>query len=195
VVLVVPHALHVAGAAAALDDRDSLPGASGGPSRMLGSLWARNTVLTPGLYPAGLVVLALVGLPREPFMLVRMDRVDRDRASPGRRLHAPPLPGPPGAAAHGAGPGVVDPRLDRSARSGSAGLLLLGHALPRRVPQRGHAAAARRGHAAGLRGLRERFTLTPVVETTVPNRGDVWLEYYGDASQLRLGLCRIEGRR
>jgi len=43
--------------------------------------------------------------------------------------------------------------------------------------------------------MRERFTLDPVIETTTPNRGDVWLEYYGDASQFRLGLYRIRARR
>jgi CRISPR/Cas system endoribonuclease Cas6 (RAMP superfamily) len=42
--------------------------------------------------------------------------------------------------------------------------------------------------------MRERFVLEPVVETLVPNRGDVWLEYYGDAPELRMGLYRIRAR-
>ncbi len=42
--------------------------------------------------------------------------------------------------------------------------------------------------------MRRRFTLEPLIERTVDNRGDVWLEYYGDASRLRLGLYRIRPR-
>lgn len=39
--------------------------------------------------------------------------------------------------------------------------------------------------------LLERFDLEPVYEVQVPNRGDVWLAYYGDAPALTLGLYRI----
>jgi 4-amino-4-deoxy-L-arabinose transferase-like glycosyltransferase len=39
--------------------------------------------------------------------------------------------------------------------------------------------------------LAARFRLEPVVERIVPNRGDVWLEYYGDSPTLRLGLYRL----
>ena len=42
--------------------------------------------------------------------------------------------------------------------------------------------------------LRERFRLEPLFEEEVINRGDVWLEYYGDSPRLRLGLYRIERR-
>ena len=42
--------------------------------------------------------------------------------------------------------------------------------------------------------LRESFTLEPVIEKVVKNRGDVWMEYYGDAPELRLGLYRIRPR-
>ena len=41
------------------------------------------------------------------------------------------------------------------------------------------------------RKMRERFTLEPVLEKALQNRGDVWLEYYGDAPVLPLGLYRI----
>jgi hypothetical protein len=303
-ILVLPHALHVAGAAAALDDRDSLPGASGGLSRMLGSLWARDTVLTPGLYPVGLVLLAAVGvagpllrkesrgalrsrvallvaaaialavyaldlcranmarvhvpgallvtmlaaaglvllwerlrsaalrgllvlvvagsavptvrtlwaptneqaeedflqvalakLPRQPYTLVRLDRVDRDRASPGADFthhHFPDyLVRPP------MGPGRVSsihdfidqPDLDRPA------FFYWGMRCHAEFRNEGTPPPHGEATQPACARMRERFTLVPVVETTVPNRGDVWLEYYGDASQLRLGLYRIEPRR
>ena len=42
--------------------------------------------------------------------------------------------------------------------------------------------------------MRERFNLEPLVEEDVPNRGDVWLEYYGDAPTLKLGLYRVRQR-
>nr|WP_235880151.1 glycosyltransferase family 39 protein [Polyangium aurulentum] len=40
----------------------------------------------------------------------------------------------------------------------------------------------------------EQFVLEPVFEREIPNRGDVWLEYYGDAPTLRVGLYRIRPR-
>jgi hypothetical protein len=39
--------------------------------------------------------------------------------------------------------------------------------------------------------MRERFRLTPVVEKTIPNRGDVWLEYYSDQPTFLVGLYRV----
>lgn len=42
--------------------------------------------------------------------------------------------------------------------------------------------------------MRERFVLEPVIERTVPNRRDVWLEYYGDAPRFKLGLYRVRPR-
>jgi hypothetical protein len=39
------------------------------------------------------------------------------------------------------------------------------------------------------------YRLEPVIEREVPNRGDVWLAYYGTAPTLRLGLYKIEGTR
>ena len=39
--------------------------------------------------------------------------------------------------------------------------------------------------------LRDDYRLAPVLERTVPNRGDVWLPYYGDAPELKLGLYRV----
>jgi hypothetical protein len=42
--------------------------------------------------------------------------------------------------------------------------------------------------------MRRDFLLEPVIEEEVPNRGDVWLDYYGDSPTLRLGLYRIRPR-
>ncbi len=44
------------------------------------------------------------------------------------------------------------------------------------------------------RKMRERFTLEPVIEEELPNRGDVWLDYYGDAPTLKVGLYRIRAK-
>ncbi|APR85656.1 Hypothetical protein A7982_11005 [Minicystis rosea] len=299
--VVLPHALHVLGAASALEDRDSLPGANGGLSRMLRSVVAEDTILTPSLYPAALVLLAIVGLgeslvlkrselraraalvlaaviavatygldlcranmarvhvpgallvtmlaaagvaaiwerwprhwarallvlavagsavptavklwaatneqaeedflrealarlPAEPYTLVRMDRADRNQASPGSDFthhHFPDyLVRPPMGAGRVSSirDWIDEPDFERPsffywgmrchAEFREAG----------RPPPHGDAvqpACAR---------LRERFELIPVLEKTVPNRGDVWLEYYGDAQMLRLGLYRIRRR-
>lgn len=43
--------------------------------------------------------------------------------------------------------------------------------------------------------MRERFDLRPVLERDVPNHGDVWLSYYGDAPAMRLGLYEVRERR
>jgi hypothetical protein len=42
--------------------------------------------------------------------------------------------------------------------------------------------------------LRRDFALEPVLEWDAPNRGDVWLDYYGDAPTLHLGLYLIRPR-
>lgn len=42
--------------------------------------------------------------------------------------------------------------------------------------------------------MRARYALEPVLERAVPNRRDVWLEYYGDGPTLRLGLYRVRAR-
>lgn len=39
--------------------------------------------------------------------------------------------------------------------------------------------------------MHEQFRLEPVIEWDEPNRGDVWLNYYSDASTLRIGLYRV----
>ncbi|MCB9730823.1 MAG: glycosyltransferase family 39 protein [Deltaproteobacteria bacterium] len=44
------------------------------------------------------------------------------------------------------------------------------------------------------RAMAERFRLEPVVEWTVPNAGDVWISYYGDAPSLTVGLYRVHPR-
>lgn len=302
--LVLPHAAHVLGAAAALEERDSLPGTGAGALwRMARATLSMNTVLTPSLYPIALAVLAaaalgeslvlkrsretlrarlalavaagialatygldlcranmarvhvpgallvtmlaaagialvwerarhpaaraalvlsvglaavptaralwaptneqaeedflreaLARLPDAPYTLVRMDRADRDRRSPGADFthhHFPDyLVRPP------MGKGrvssirdfIAEPDLDRPAYFYWG---MRCHAEFRGVD-------APRPHGDALQPacarMREAFALEPVVERTVPNRGDVWLEYYGDAPSLRLGLHRINMR-
>jgi hypothetical protein len=302
--LVAPHAAHVLGAAAALENRDSLPGTvAGGAAPVVRSLITLDTVLTPSLYPVALVALAVVGLveslvlkrsretlrprlalllaaivalatygldlcranmarvhvpgallvtmlaaaglaliwdrarhplaraavvlaiagaavptaralwaptneqaeedflrealahlPHEPYTLVRMDRADRDRSSPGSDFthhHFPDyLVRPP------MGPGRVSSIrdfLDQPDRDRPS-YFYWGtrcHA-EFRVPD------APRPHGDALQPacarMRDTFDLEPVITRTVPNRGDVWLEYYGDAPELRLGLYRINMR-
>lgn len=41
------------------------------------------------------------------------------------------------------------------------------------------------------RAIIEGFTLEPVTELDLPNRGDPWIPYYGDAPTLHLGLYRV----
>jgi hypothetical protein len=42
--------------------------------------------------------------------------------------------------------------------------------------------------------MHQDFRLEPVFEEDVPNHGDVWLRYYGDAKTLRVGLYRVSPR-
>ena len=123
-----------------------------------------------------------------------MDRANRDRSSPGSDFthhHFPDyLVRPP------EGPGrvssirdfIAQPDLDHPA------FFYLGMRCYAefRVP------SAPRPHGEALQGacarMRDRFALDPVVERRVKNRGDVWLEYYGDAPELTLGLYRIRRR-
>lgn len=49
-------------------------------------------------------------------------------------------------------------------------------------------------HQEACREMHDRFALEPVHARTVPNRGDVWLEYYGDARALPLTLFRVRPR-
>lgn len=44
------------------------------------------------------------------------------------------------------------------------------------------------------RQLRTGYALEPLLERTVPNRGDVWLPFYGDSPSLTLGLYRVRPR-
>jgi hypothetical protein len=44
------------------------------------------------------------------------------------------------------------------------------------------------------RAFRDAFALEPVAERDLPNRGDVWIPYYGDAPTLRVGLYRVRPR-
>lgn len=46
-------------------------------------------------------------------------------------------------------------------------------------------------HQPACQQMHERFTLEPVYRREVPNRRDVWLEYYGDAPTLPLTLYRV----
>lgn len=303
--LVVPQAVHVFGSVEALEDRDSLPGASAsGLSRLLSTTLTEDTVLTPSLYPVALVPLALLGL-AEPlvdrsrrdalrgrlallvaalvalaiygldlcranmarvhvpgallvtllaaaglayaferlrtvasgavalavvasaiptafalwaptneqaeedflrralaelpsdrlYTLVRMDRADRNRDSPGSSFthhHFPDyLVRPP------TGAGRVSSIADFLERPDLAqpaffylGMRCYAEFRPAGTPPP-HGDALQPACAR----LRDRFDLEPLLEQTVPNRGDVWLDYYGDAPELRLGLYRIRGPR
>lgn len=49
-------------------------------------------------------------------------------------------------------------------------------------------------HQPACQEMHRRYTLEPVFTRVVPNRGDVWLEYYGDAPTLRLSLYRVRPR-
>lgn len=137
---------------------------------------------------------ALARLPAEPYTLVRMDRADRDRASPGSDFthhHFPDyLVRPPG------GPGRVSSIHDWLAQPDFSrpAFFYLGT----RCYAEFRPADAPRPHGDALqpacaRLLRE-AKLEPVLEVNVPNRGDVWLEYYGDAPSLKLGLYRLAPR-
>lgn len=44
------------------------------------------------------------------------------------------------------------------------------------------------------RAMAERFRLEPVIEWPVDNAGDVWIDYYGDAPTLTVGLYRVHPR-
>jgi len=293
-----PQVLHVVSAAARLEERDSLPGASGGLLGLLRPLLTQNTVLTPSLFPvalpllaaaalvlpapvtpaprrarlalaiAAVVALAVYGvdlcranmarvhvpgallvtllaaaaldalftrgaprwllfavpvaaaltalptartlwaptneeteeqflraalrrLPDEPYVLVRLDRADRDRRAPFTHDHFPDyLVRPP------AGRGQVmsirdfleQPVLDRPAFF-YQGMRCYAELRPPSAP-RPHGDALQPACAR----LRERFRLEPVVLESAPNRGDVWIEYYGDAPELVLGLHRLRPR-
>lgn len=134
---------------------------------------------------------ALAALPRGPFTWVRVDRADRDRRSPGSDFthhHFPDyLLRPP--AAEGRVSSVLDwvdaPDRDRPAYF-YWGMRCYAEFRPAGTPPpRGEALQP------ACAKMRDRFVLEPVIERTVPNRGDVWLEYHGDAPELRLGLYRI----
>jgi hypothetical protein len=137
---------------------------------------------------------ALARLPGEPYTLARMSRADRERAAPGSDFTAHHFPDylvrPP------MGPGRVSslgdwtdqPDWDKPAFFYLGMRCYAQFRGPEVPPPHGEAlqpACAR---------MRERFTLEPVIEETVKNRGDVWLEYYGDAPELHLGLYRIRPR-
>jgi hypothetical protein len=293
-----PQVLHVLGAAARLEERDSLPGAAGGLLGVLRPLFTQDTVLTPALFPVAIPLLALSALllparatpapraarlalalsavialavygvdlcranmarvhvpgallvtmlaaaslhalfsrgaprglrvavpvavaltalptartlwaptneeteeqflraalrrlPEGPHTLVRLDRADRDRRAPFTHDHFPDyLVRPP------AGRGQVmsirdfldQPVLDRPAFF-YLGMRCYAELRPPTAP-RPHGDALQPACAR----LRERFHLDPVVIQSAENHGDVWIEYYGDAPELVLGLYEIRPR-
>lgn len=134
---------------------------------------------------------ALSQLPATPYTLVRMDRADRNRASPGSDFthhHFPDyLVRPP------RGPGQVSSIHDWFAQPDTArpAFFYLGT----RCYAEFRPADAPRPSGDALQPACERLLreakLQPVLEAVVPNRGDVWLEYYGDAPTLRLGLYQL----
>jgi len=293
---VVPHLLHVGGATALLEERDSLPAMSSISSQMLRSLVRLDTVLTPSLFPVGIllfalwptrkhlrlrlallllamVTLALYGLdlcranmarvhvpgallvtmlaalgvtamfrkvrrwpvrallllaafatalptvrtlwaatneqaeedlvreavarlPKDaPYTFVRFARADRRVGVPGADVthhHFPDyLFRPPRGTARLSS--IVDwidqPDLDRPAYF-FLGMRCYAEFREERAP-RPHGDALQPACAR----MQAEFELEPVFERDVPNRGDVWLEYYGDAPTLRVGLYRVRRRR
>jgi hypothetical protein len=133
---------------------------------------------------------ALRALPREPYTLVRMDRADRNAASPGSAFthhHFPDYL----VRANGSHVASIrdfssEPDFERPS------FFYQGTRCYAEFRDAGVPAPHGDGLQPACRALREAFTLVPVLERVVKNRGDVWLEYYGDAPELRLGLYRIE---
>ncbi len=301
--LVLPHVLHVMGAASLLEEGGGLPGSDQGLWHLARLLLVRDTVLTPSLYPAALPILALAGLflppraegraarlprialavaavvalgvygldlcranmarvhvpgalfvtmlaaagitalwarvpgrlvrvatvvvvaaaavptartlwaptneqaeedflrralpllPGSPYTLVRFAREDRDRASPASAAthhHFPDyLIRPPMGVGRVSSIADYRDRPDRERPSFFyLGMRCYAEFRPEGTPP---------PHGDGLQHacaeMRASFTLEPVIEQEVPNRGDVWLEYYGDAPRLKLGLYRIRPRQ
>lgn len=138
-----------------------------------------------------LVRESLDRLPAGPYTLVRMAREDRDPASPGSEFthhHFPDyLVRPP------AGTGRVSSIGDWMAEPDLAAPAFFYLGVRCYAEFRADGTPPPRGDALqpACARMRERWDLEPVVEHDLPNRGDVWIEYYGDAPSLRVGLYRI----
>jgi hypothetical protein len=135
---------------------------------------------------------AIARLPRSGgYTLVRLAREDRDRAHPDADFthhHFPDyLVRPP------VGGGNVSSATDWMAQPDFAAPAFFYWGMRCYAEFRPEGTPPPRGEALqpACRAVRERFRLEPVIEREVANRGDVWLEYYGDAPTLRLGLYRI----
>ena len=139
--------------------------------------------------------LAHLSTEKGPFTLVRMAREDRDPTAPGSAFthhHFPDyLVRPP------AGEGRVssisdwigEPDLDRPA------FFYLGVRCYAEFREQGTPPPHGDTLQPACARLRERFDLAPVFERDIPNRGDVWIEYYGDSPSLRVGLYRIRPKQ
>jgi hypothetical protein len=137
---------------------------------------------------------ALAHLPREPYTLVRTAREDRDRASEDSDFthhHFPDyLVRPP------VGTGTIASVADWIGEPEWSTPAFFYWGMRCYAQFRPEGTPAPRGDnlQPACARMRERFVLEPVVEREVPNRGNVWLEYYGDSPTLKLGLYRIRPR-
>lgn len=134
---------------------------------------------------------ALSKLPlRERFTLVRIAREDRV-GSDATHFHFPDyLLRPPVAE------GRVSSIQDFIAEPdwASPAFFYLGMRCYADFRDEGTKPPAGRNEQPACKRMRERFTLEPVIEKELPNRGDVWLDYYGDAPTLPVGLYRVRPR-
>ncbi|MGM0576442.1 MAG: glycosyltransferase family 39 protein [Myxococcota bacterium] len=151
------------------------------------TLWAPTNEATE----ERLVRAARAALPEEDVTLVRLHESDRrDRSGPGRftHYHFPDyLFRPPGGSAMLR---PVTSFLDSPDFAVPAyffrGMRCYAEFRPRETPP----PEGRHTHPA-CRAMAERFRLEPIVEWEVPNHGDVWIEYYGTAPTLTVGLYRV----
>jgi hypothetical protein len=136
---------------------------------------------------------AVPRLPHDgPFTLLRVDGEDRDRSNPNSYYTHPYFPDylvtPPtaGGRVSSLRGWMRRPRLDEPVYA-YLGMRCFAQFRPDgSPPPRGD------NLQPACAELREGFSLEPVLEQTIPNRGDVWLNYYGDAPTLRLGLYRVK---
>jgi hypothetical protein len=137
---------------------------------------------------------AIARLPRDrAYTLVRTSYADRDRVAEGGHTHEhfpDYLVRPPAGRARvvSVTDFTLDPDLERPA------FFFWGMRCHARFRPEGTPPPRGENLQPHCARMRERFRLEPVFERVVPNRGDVWIDYYGDAPRLRLGLYRIRQR-
>lgn len=134
-----------------------------------------------------------IQLPKGPYTLVRLGSDDRVPKLVGResttQLHFPDyLFAPPTGQARIVSISAWLERPDRSvAAYFYAGVRCYAHWRPDGVP----APHGSNEHPACAR-MRKDAKMVPILQTEVQNDGDVWLNHYGDAKTLKLGLFRVQ---